>query len=439
MLLLPQSIAPQCLAPKRVRRHAHTLALSLITLCAIHPAHGSTVTDRIDAYVEPLAAAGQFAGVILVTQDGQIAYERAFGMANRETRTPNTLDTRFCIASITKSMTQVVTIQMLVEGKLALPDSLTKFVPDFPRGDDITVEDLFRFRAGLPHRVMDESLENQRYTAADLVEKARSTALLYEPGVKSMYSSATYSVLARVLEIAGGKPFPELLRDHVFAPSQMTETIDSAETAEIPNAALGYFLEENGVAEAPAKDYSFLVGAGSLFSTAHDLRRYFEAVLDTTYGASVLASLAGDGAIGSNGNANGYRAFASFSRPQGHGYVVMSDLESGANDLLQRDLPYLIEGQPLESPRAPDRPSAQIDAGKLGDYVGAYSRDASRFEIAVKNGALYAGDRLLTPVAPDRFFAYSSYGDIHFVREADGRVSRLTWNSPVWESEWVRE
>ena len=299
-----------------------------------------------------------------MTQNGQVTYEKAFGMADRKRHIRNTVDTRFGIASITKSMTQALTIQMLVQHKLALTDSLSKFIPDFPRGNEITVENLFRFRAGLPHRVMDEALENQRYTAADMVEKAKQVPLLYQPGEKSMYSSATYSVLARVLEIAGGQPFPDLLKSYIYAPAKMTETVDYAETADIPKSARGYVLQEDGPMLAPDKDYSFLVGAGSLFSTVHDLQRYFEAVLDTVYGASVTASLAGQGEIGSNGNTNGYRAFAMFSRPKGYGYAVVTNIESGANDLLSRDLPALIEGKEVATPEVPKRKPVKVDTGE---------------------------------------------------------------------------
>lgn len=414
---------------------AFTLAFSL----ASNPPHAAELAASVDAYVEPLVQAGQFSGVILVTQNGHVTYERAFGMADRKKKIPNTVDTRFCIASITKSMTQTATIRMLVEGKFALKDSLAKFIPDFPRANEITVENLFRFRAGLPHRVMDEDLENQRYTAADMVEKAKLAPLLYPPGEKSLYSSATYSVLARVLEIAGGKPFSDLLASYVYAPALMTETVDYTQTTNIPKRAREYLLEEDGPVPAPEKDYSFLVGAGSLFSTAHDLRRYFEALLDSTYGASVTASLAGDGDAGSNGNTNGYRAFASFNRAKGYGYVVMSNLESGTNDLLQRDLPLLIEGKDVAPAQVPRRVRVNVDASKLEDYVGTYDRDGSNFKITAEKGKLYAGRYLLMPVGEDRFFAFSNYGEVTFVRGEGGRVTSLTWNSEIWDSEWRRQ
>jgi CubicO group peptidase (beta-lactamase class C family) len=414
-------------------------AIVLLVPLALEPPRASDMADHIDAYVKPLVDAGQFSGCILVTQNGQVTYQRAFGMADRKRHIRNTIDTRFCIASITKSMTQALTIQMLVQKKLALTDSLSKFIPDFPRGDEITVENLFRFRAGLPHRVMDEDLENRRYTAADMVEKAKQVPLLYPPGEKSLYSSATYSVLARVLEIAGGHPFPDLLKSTIYAPAKMTETVDYEETANIPKSARGYLLQEDGMVPAPEKDYSFLVGAGSLFSTAHDLCRYFEAVLDTVYGASVTASLAGNGEIGSNGSTNGYRAFAMFSRPKGYGYVVMANVESGANDLIQRDLPALIEGKEVATPQVPTRARVKVDKATLNDYVGTYEREGSNFAIKVEKGELYAGPYRLVPVGQDRYFAYSSYGDITFLRGENSRVTSLTWNSDVWKSEWARK
>src|SRR5687768_1582196 len=120
------------------------------------PTSGSaqSFAARIDQYITPFAAAGHFSGVVLVARDGKPVYEKAFGFANAEHGVRNTRDTRIGVASITKSMTSVIVRRLVEERKLALDDKVSKYIPDFPSGETITVGMLFRHRSGIPHRVM---------------------------------------------------------------------------------------------------------------------------------------------------------------------------------------------------------------------------------------------------------------------------------------------
>ncbi|MCB1026115.1 MAG: beta-lactamase family protein [Acidobacteria bacterium] len=119
----------------------------------------SLKAQRIAEYIDPFVKAGHFSGVVLASEDGKIIYERAFGIANAEYDIPNRLNTKFNIASITKSMTDVTLIRMVEAGKLGINDKLTKYIPDFPNGDKITFEMLARHRSGIPHRVTDPAEE----------------------------------------------------------------------------------------------------------------------------------------------------------------------------------------------------------------------------------------------------------------------------------------
>lgn len=110
--------------------------------------------QEIDNYIKPFADANQFSGVVLAAQDGRVIYKKAFGLANADFRIPNRPDTRFGIASITKPVTGVILNRLIEEKKIAPEDRLSKFIPDFPNGDKITIQLLRSHRSGIPHRVM---------------------------------------------------------------------------------------------------------------------------------------------------------------------------------------------------------------------------------------------------------------------------------------------
>src|SRR5438046_2009273 len=121
------------------------LLLVAINLAAVETrSFAQTKAKRIDELLTLYNKYGQFNGVILVAERGKVIYERAFGQANIEWGIPNTLDTKFEIASMTKPMTALVIMQLVDEGKIRLDGKVSDYVPYYPReaGTKITVDQL---------------------------------------------------------------------------------------------------------------------------------------------------------------------------------------------------------------------------------------------------------------------------------------------------------
>ncbi len=139
-------------------------------------------SKEIDSYLQPFVSAKQFSGVILATKDGKVIYEKAFGLANAEHKIPNQVNTKFLVASVTKRMTAVILIRLLEQKKISLTDKVSKFIPDFPNGDKITIDILWSHTSGIPHRVTKPEEEATPYTLAEMVEKAKKAKSAFEPG-----------------------------------------------------------------------------------------------------------------------------------------------------------------------------------------------------------------------------------------------------------------
>lgn len=388
----------------------------------------SAKAKQIDDFIAPFAKAGHFSGVVLASENGKVIYEKAFGIANADFKIPNQTNTRIGIASITKPMTSVILIRLIEEKKIALDDKLSKYIPDFPSGDKITIEMLGRHRSGILHRVMPPEQESVNYTSAEFIEKVKQAKLAFEPGTQRLYSSGGYAVLARVLEIASGKSYARLLDEYVFAPAGMTDSLDFNGQMIMQRRAQDYFLTPEGIINAPLKDYSFLVGAGSVFSTARDVYRFGEAVLDGKYGATAKANLIGEKTISGSGRTNGHRAYYEIEKDKKYGYVVLSNLSSGAFDMISQGLTDIMQEKELSvknftAPKIIPNPNKNLE-----EFQGTYKRDdGGSFTIVLKNGFLQSGDIKLYPTKPDCFFDYAFFGDVCFNRDDGKKIKELSW------------
>src|SRR5438045_7440802 len=99
----------------------------------------AAVSSLIDARVKDYAGAGLFSGVVLVARGDAVVYQKAFGPADRTFNIPNTLDTKFHIASLSKPVTAAAVLLLAERGKLSLDDRVSKLLPDFPNGYSITI------------------------------------------------------------------------------------------------------------------------------------------------------------------------------------------------------------------------------------------------------------------------------------------------------------
>lgn len=261
-----------------------TPVLYLVLPACAAPTQGGGLTDtelaaKVDAYVAPLIANHDFSGVVLIARGEKILFEKAYGQANYELNVPHTLHSKFQIASLTKTFTAAAIVMLSVEGKLNYKDPLTKYVPDFPNGDRITLLHLLAHQSGVGN-VKEQALPTGTVTLEELVDLIKRQPPLFSPGSQSRYSNAGFSLLAYVVQKASGMTYAEYLRCRIFAPLGMHDTGHFPEEKLTPHRVSGYVpgpLPE-GICNAPRKDLNFAVGSGSLYSTARDLHRWGIAV-----------------------------------------------------------------------------------------------------------------------------------------------------------------
>lgn len=242
--------------------------------------------------MEALIAQKRGAGVVtLIVKDGRLVHHDSAGLANIETGRIMTPDAIFWIASMTKNLTATAVMILVDEGKLSLDEPAQKWVPELekvklangqPLARPITLRDLLSHTAGLPdpaRKPTDGNVPLEQYTRDIIAEP-----LEFQPGEKYEYSFGT-TVAGRCVEVAGGKPFPEFIKERILDPLKMRDTTFSPDAAQRTRVARTY--KTKGDALLPAH-CAFLTSepdvkreaepSGGLFSTALDMARFYEMI-----------------------------------------------------------------------------------------------------------------------------------------------------------------
>ena len=234
---------------------------------------------RVDAYLAPYVANRDFSGFVLIARGDDVLVNKGYGMANFKLGVPNTADTKFRIASLTKTFTAAAIVMLKERGLLSFDDKLGKFLPDFPKGDKITLLQMLLHKSGIPNPD-DTATFHQQIPLDAVVMSIGKKPLDFDPGTTDKYSNGGYLVLARVVEKVSGQSYESFLRKNIFEPLRMKDTGNFQEEPIVPHRASGY-LPGPGIEKienAPVHNLSTSIGSGSLYSTANDLLRWARAV-----------------------------------------------------------------------------------------------------------------------------------------------------------------
>ena len=313
-------------------------ALVLTSLLAQSPDLPTRLTKTLDS----LAAAGEFSGVFLLAKDGAPVFERAYGFADREARTPNTVETAFNLGSINKLFTQIAIRQLADAGKLDVDSTLARAWPDYPNHEvarRVTIRQLLQHRSGVGGNIFAAPPGKTRgdiRQLADYLPLFVNEPLQFEPGTNQRYSNAAYILLGLLIERLSGENYYDYARRHIFEPATMTRTASWPVDSLPANTAIGY---TRGAQDAPpstplGRNSGLLPGRGSSagggYSTAHDLLRLLNALR-----AGKIPSGPPSG-VGIAGGAPGLNAAVEGDLPGGYDVIVLTNLDPPAAEKVAR-------------------------------------------------------------------------------------------------------
>lgn len=220
---------------------------------------------------------------MLAARDGKIIFDKGYGLAQVEAQTPMTTDTRTRIGSITKQFTAAAIFKLAEDCKLGIDDPISKYLPGWPRGNEVTLRHLLTHTSGI-HNFTAKAGYYEHVTEPislkDLVTSFENDPYDFNPGEKYSYDNSGYVLLGYIIEKVTGESYESYLKKTFFDPLGMTNTGVYHKGLPTAGEAFGYSYTNGTVVRAPDWDMSKVAGAGAIYSTAHDLYRWNEALFN---------------------------------------------------------------------------------------------------------------------------------------------------------------
>jgi CubicO group peptidase (beta-lactamase class C family) len=250
-----------------------------------------TLTQRVDAFMIGVQQAENFDGVVLIARNGKVLFARPYGMANVELKVPNTLDTKFRLASITKQFTAAAILILQERGKLSVNDTLCTYLSGCPATwKTITIHQLLTHSSGIYS--FTESSDTARYDplpmpVLDTVALFKDKPLDFAPGTSFHYSDSGYLLLGYIVERASGQKYEDFMKENIYEPLHMQNSGYDHPWIILKRRAQGYTVKEGSTVNAAYMYMDTPFGGGSQYSTVGDLLLWDQAL----YGEMFLSRL----------------------------------------------------------------------------------------------------------------------------------------------------
>jgi CubicO group peptidase (beta-lactamase class C family) len=233
--------------------------------------------------IERRVSRDRFSGAVLVARDGKLVFSGTYGLADREQKTPNRLDTRFRLGSMNKMFTAVAVAQLVQAGRVKLDDPFGKYISGYPNqemADKVTVRHLLTHTGGTGDIFGPEFEQNRDKLRKldDYVALYGTRALEFEPGSRWSYSNYGFILLGVIVERVSGQNYYDYVREHIYKPAGMGRSDSLAEDEEVDDRAVGYTREGGALAPNAGTLPYRGTSAGGGYSTVEDLLRFANAL-----------------------------------------------------------------------------------------------------------------------------------------------------------------
>jgi CubicO group peptidase (beta-lactamase class C family) len=327
------------------------------------------IASQVNALFVHEVASHQFSGSVLIAAHDQVLLRKGYSMADWSKQVPNTPHTRFYLGSTTKQFTAMAIVILQEQRKLHIHDHLCAFLASCPRPwQQVTIHELLTHTSGIPE--FDHGTASSA-SPESWIDDFDDVSLGFAPGSEFSYCNVCYQILGYVVQRVSGEPYCTFLQRNIFDPLHMTATGCARSYLSLPDHAVGYAswrVQDVSIGLDAAPQWSFLCGAGLLYSTVEDLYRWDQALSHHTlisqraldeaftpyvrsqyagssygYGWFIARSpVAGHRLIWHDGRVNGFRTYNGLYLDDGVTITFLSNLSALDELALARHLEQIV-------------------------------------------------------------------------------------------------
>jgi len=404
-------------------------------LCMVHLSFAQE-TDKLDALINAYAKMYKFNGSALVAKNGVILLNKGYGYRNAADKIANTEQTVFQLGSVTKQFTSAIILKLQQEKKLSVSDKLSRYFPDYPKGDSITIEHLLTHTSGIFNYTNDGNFMVNEVTKSASREKImalfKDKPLDFSPGTSWNYSNSGYSLLGYIIEKVTKVPYEKVVRKYIFTPLRMTHSGFDFTHLKSNEKATGYFkLNDKEAVTSPIVDSTVAYSAGAIYSTTGDLYLWHKALQQNKilskeqqekaytpvknrygYGWSI-DSVEGKRRVSHGGGIHGFVTNISRVPEDDICIVLLSNSSDPAISEITKSIYAILYGKEYELPK--ERIAIKLPEEKLKEYEGEYEiREGLHVIISLKDGELVAA-----PTGQRTNILYVEKEDLLFLKSQD--------------------
>ncbi len=346
---------------------------------------------KIDEYISAHVKNNRFNGTILISEQDSVIFKKSYGFANREKQELINDSTRFLIGSITKPFVVACILKLEEKNKLALSDKLSKYFPEFPNADDVTLEMLLTHTSGITdyHDFEDwKDLSKTEIDPIDVISRVKERPYRFAPGTNFRYSNTGYIFLGLIIEQISHLSFEQYLEQNILTPLKLNQTGVINNNFTPKSFATGYTTTPSQTSKAEYINYNQPFTSGNMYSSAIDLQKFCLNVMDSSLFSAVktkeifennngyygygwgIRDFDGIRAYGHYGGMNGYWGSLTFIPDSKTVICFLTNDDNTPKYTITKDLVSILTQKPYSLPKPLEY--IELDADSLSIFDGNY-------------------------------------------------------------------
>ena len=388
------------------------ILLFIFSVTVFGQAKTDSTSYKLDEYFTALTNLKKFNGNVIISKSGQVLLDKTYNIEGETDSLRVNKNSKFIIASVSKVFIKFSILKLAELKKIKVTDKLNKFIPDFPNGEKITIEQLIHHQSGLPRELTTKDSYDS-LSLSKIVELAKLEKLQFEPGSQTLYSNVGYFLLHYIIDKSSSNGYLAFIQKEIFDQMKLHSTLEFNSPKLVPEFALG-FDKENGKLIPTSVKKIKKAETGNYLSSIEDLYSFSKQIL---LGKALKKSLAiemfgHDSLIDQSGGRSGYRSYFYKNLKTEVTFIFLSNYTDIPFQEVTTDVIKILDNRTYEVPHKINREEIQLPTETLKKYTGKFALEADlsqTFSIELIDNTLFQvdtnGDRFqLHPDSGNTFF-----------------------------------